>query len=370
MKFKLWLEAIQSLDSVYQTLSNTIQSSPDYNTAIASLNKTGINTPTLRPIGSRWAANFYDYLKGNPEGPENPKLDQQLNQTSDQIGKLPNLKELSVDVMNPWHSFQVEQKQPKSEIKLHIKIPEENLGLITNIAKFVSNNPTLFYQLKYSYSGNSFVSRRDNAVLYLTKEGEEKAKQIYDSLSSMGVSAELGKDFVSKEGKQLSTTESAAHRLAAILLRKPGAPAPSWYLGTAAREFIETDPIASGKASKTPAASSEAPVTPKLGEHEATAHMRIQLSPKNGPPLNIGIGTPIGRRTLGANPDSKFFGDTQFRLDKDSKHWYITPLPNENSTFLNNKPLNTKSIVKNGDTISVGNPKTMRTAGQMQVGFI
>lgn len=59
------------------------------------------------------------------------------------------------------------------------------------------------------------------------------------------------------------------------------------------------------------------------------------------------------------------------KTEKDSNYWYIVPSPgNPNVTFLNNKPLNAKTAVKDGDVVAVGNPQTMKTAGPMRVGFI
>lgn len=115
---------------------------------------------------------------------------------------------------------------------------------------------------------------------------------------------------------------------------------------------------------------------PATGETKApaktqpTANMRLQLSPSGGNPIVMGIGTQVGKYIL-KFPGGEFYGVNQFKTEKDVNYWYIVPSPgNPNVTFLNNKPLNAKTAVKDGDVVAVGNPQTMKTAGPMRVGFI
>ena len=103
---------------------------------------------------------------------------------------------------------------------------------------------------------------------------------------------------------------------------------------------------------------------------QPTANMRLQLSPSGGSPIIMGIGTQVGKYIL-KFPGGEFYGVNQFKTEKDVNYWYIVPSPgNPNITFLNNKPLNAKTAVKDGDVVAVGNPQTMKTAGPMRVGFI
>lgn len=354
MKFKdfLYLEQIETLDQSYQRLSDVINASPDYNSAINSLVKMGMETPGNNlgtPIGSVLAKHLYKLIAHPRTANDDPKIDQELESLVQQISQINNIKKLDVDETNKWNAFNIASTNDKSNSKIYLKV---NTGEIMKIVKFIISQPNSFWQFKFSYNSKSFISRRDNMVLYLSTQGEKDINNIRQSLRSLGIESDATKDFKTEKGL-LTGSDIISHKLAALILKKPGAPAARWYRG-AASEFINSE--------------NQPKSIPTETSQQRTANYRIVLSGQQGSPLTFGIPTSVGSNLLKFS-DSNYYGEEQFRLEKDNNYWYIVPLPNPNATLVNNKPIREKSVVKNGDVISVGNPAKGTSRGPMKVSF-
>lgn len=360
MLFKLWLEsADNTLQSIKNKILGVIHSAPDYNTAVSNLQKLGIKQiEEGKPIGTDWADKIYSFIaQANPHATHNPELEDKIDSIVQQIpSNFHNIKKLKNDETNTWNSFApVPLNDNTSHAKLYIKIPDEEVDKILQVARIISSNPNFVRQFKFSYTSQSFSKRRDNLIIYLTKEGEDQETEFKKQLSSIGLTAEKGSDIKTDFGN-VSGTQTVAHELAEELLKKPGAPEARYSRGQSS-ELIK---ILKDRKTKEV-------VAPKM---EKNSHLRIQLMPTTGSPISLGTPLAVGSTIL-KFPEGKFYAPQQFQLSKDGDFWTINPLPNTpNATFVNATPITGKVHLKPNDVISVGNPNNMKTVGGMKVNFI
>jgi hypothetical protein len=357
MLFKLWLEsADNTLQSIKNKILSIINSAPDYNTASSNLQKLGIEQPEDgKPIGTDWADKIYRFIaQANPHATHNPELEEKMDSVVKQIpNSFHNIKKLKNDETNTWNSFTpVPINDNTSSAKLYIKIPDEEVDKILQVAKIISSNPNLVRQFKFSYTSQSFSKRRDNFIIYLTKEGENQESELKKQINSIGLTAEKGADITTSFGN-VSGTQAVAHELSEELLKKPGAPEARYSRGS------------SSELMKILRDKKEAP-----SKVEKNSHLRIQLMPVSGSPISLGTPLTIGSTIL-KFPEGKFYAPQQFQLAKDGDFWAINPLPNTpNATFVNTTPITSKVHLKPNDVISVGNPTNMKTVGGMKVNFV
>lgn len=352
MRFKLWLENMESAEDIFKRLSSLILSAHTYQAAIKSLSSAGIvpNFDTNRHaiLGHKWSEAFYNNItgdKGNEK--QNPELNNQLSSLNSQIA---SLGFTPLDSTDPFYFFAIPGYKPDgAKNKIHIKIPTDKINLLLELAKIIKQNSNFVRQFKFSAFGGGFETRRDNFIVYLSKLGEENIDELRQKISSLGLSTDVGQDFKGGQGVSLSQTQLISLRLAAILVNKPGSPAPtspsSKHWQTTEQEFLMSDPVASPyiKGDKQP------PATPSNTSFQDYQPKTLVLSGGNRP-LTINVDTQIGKPVLGSSlgPIAQYFSDIQFRIQKASNGWYLIP----NTTAVNQTIIN-GSVVRGATRINI-----------------
>jgi len=367
MRFKIWLENMESAEDIFKRLSSLILSAPTYQDAIKNLSSAGVipnfKTDQYTQLGHNWKDAFYNLISGDTSRgmfmPEtNPELASKLYTIANRI------KSMGFDVTNDtegsWYFFEIEGYKPDdAKKKIHVKIPPSNLEYAVNLAEFIKQNSANFRKFKFAAKGGSFESRRDNFVIYLSKQGESKIGELTKGINVLGLATDTGEDFTGSTGNKLSQTELVSLRLSAILLSKPGIPRPN-FVTTKLRlwkdtelEFLMSDPVASpylsghgqSKTSQNPQSTSQ------------------EYSPKtltiatNGGPININIDATIGairlKQYLGQEV-SQYFSNPQMLFKKSKDGWYITPVATAvNKTILNGTLLSSPTKIKINDQIGI-----------------
>jgi hypothetical protein len=356
MRFKLWLENMESAEDIFKRLSSLILAAPTYQAAIKSLSGAGIvpNFDTNRHaiLGHKWSETFYNNIagdKGNEK--QNPELDRQIASLNSQIA---SLGFTPLDSTDPFYFFAIPGYKPDgAKNKIHIKIPTDKINLLLELAKIIKQNSNFVRQFKFSAFGGGFETRRDNFIVYLSKLGEENIDELRQKISRLGLSTDVGQDFKGGHGVSLSQTQLISLRLAAILVSKPGSPAPKFassnHWQKTEQEFLMSDPVASpyirGETQQ-PAGSAPQPVGSASQDYQPKT---LVLSGGNRP-LTINIDTQIGQPVLGSSlgPLAQYFSNIQFRIQKASNGWYLIP----NTTAVNQTIIN-GSVVRGATRINI-----------------
>jgi len=352
MRFKLWLENMESAEDIFKRLSSLILSAPTYQSAIKNLSSTGIipNFDTNRHaiLGHKWSETFYNNIagdKGNEK--QNPELDSQLGSANSQIA---SLGFTPLDSADPFYFFGIPgYKADGAKSKIHIKIPTDGVNLLLELAKIIKQNSNYVRQFKFSAFGGGFETRRDNFIIYLSKNGEENINELRQKISSLGLSTDIGQDFKGENGVGLSQTQLISLRLAAILVSRPGSPAPKFASSShwqkTEKEFLLSDPIASpylrGKEEQPTA-------TPTNTGSQDYQPKTLTLYGGNRP-LTINVDTQIGKPVLQSLGDvAQYFSDVQFKVQRANNGWYLIP----NNTAVNQTTLN-GSMVRGATRINI-----------------
>lgn len=352
MRFRLWLENMESAEDIFKRLSSLILAAYSYQDAIKSLSSVGIvpNFDVNRHavLGHKWSETFYNNIAGG-EGNEkqNLELDNQLASLNSQIT---SLGFTPLDSTDPFYFFAIPGYKPDgAKNKIHIKIPTDKINLLLELAKIIKQNSNFVRQFKFSAFGGGFETRRDNFIVYLSKLGEKNIDELRQKISFLGLSTDVGQDFKGGHGVSLSQTQLISLRLAAILVNKPGSPAPtspsSKHWQTTEQEFLMSDPVASPyiKGDKQP------PATPSNTGFQDYQPKTLVLSGGNRP-LTINVDTQIGKPVLGSSlgPIAQYFSDIQFRIEKANNGWYLIP----NTTAVNQTIIN-GSVVRGATRINI-----------------
>jgi len=356
MRFKIWLENMESAEDIFRRLSGLISSAPTYQAAIQGLSSAGIvpdfDTNRHNVLGHKWSETFYNNItgdKGNEK--QNPALDNQLASLNSQITSLGFPPVASHD---PFYFFAIPGHRPDgAKNKIHVKIPKDKLNLLLDLVKIIKQNSNYVRQFKFSALGNGFETRRDNFIIYLSKLGEENTDELRQKISSLGLSTDIGQDFKGKHNG-LSQTQLVSLRLAAILVGKPGSPAPtspsSKHWQTTEEEFLMSDPIGSRylKNRETPT------TTPSSTASQDYQPKTLVLSGGNRP-LTINVDTQIGKYVLQSLGDTaQYFSDMQFRLQKANNGWYLIPNGTAvNKTIVNGSVVSSPTKVQINDQIGI-----------------
>jgi hypothetical protein len=308
MRFKVWLENMESAEDIFKKLSSLILASPTYQAAIQSLSSAGIvpNFDANRHsvLGHKWSETFYKNIagdKGNEK--QNPELDNQLASLNSQIK---SLGFTPLDSTDPFYFFAIPGYKPDgAKSKIHIKIPTAKLNLILELVKIIKQNSNYARQFKFSAFGGGFETRRDNFIIYLSKLGEENINELRQKISSLGLSTDVGQDFKGEHGVSLSQTQLVSLRLAAILVSKPESPTPtsssSNHWQRTEQEFLLSDPIGSRYLKQNtkptaPAPTAPAPTAPAPTAPYTPVAVRSNPLPQSVRPANNGYAVNRGDR--------------------------------------------------------------------------
>jgi hypothetical protein len=340
MRFKLWLENMESAEDIFKRLSSLILSAPTYQSAIKNLSSAGIipNFDTNRHaiLGHKWSETFYNNIaadKGNEK--QNSELDNQLGSANSQIT---SLGFTPLDSTDPFYFFGIPgYRADGAKSKIHIKVPADRVSLLLELAKIIKQNSNYVRQFKFSAFGGGFETRRDNFIIYLSKNGEENINELRQKISSLGLSTDVGQDFKGEHGVSLSQTQLISLRLATILVSRPGSPAPKFASSShwqkTEEEFLLSDPIASpylrGKEEQQTA-------TPTNTGSQDYQPKTLTLYGGNRP-LTINVDTQIGKPVLQSLGDvAQYFSDVQFKVQRANNGWYLIP----NNTAVNQTTIN------------------------------
>jgi len=347
---------MESAEDIFKRLSSLILSASTYQGAIKSLSSAGVipdfGTDQYTQLGHKWKDAFYGLISGDTGGgmfmPEtNPDLASKLYTIANRI------KSVGFDVIDDpqgsWYFFQIEGYKPDgAKKKIHVKIPADNLEYAVKLAELIKQNLVNVRQFKFAAKGNSFESRRDNFVIYLSKQGESNSEDFIKAIKSLGLSTDVGEDFKGSTGNSLSQTELVSLRLSAILLSKPGIPRPNFagqkLWKDTEQEFLMSDPVASPYLKGT----GQPPATQASGGVQDYQPKTLTLYGGNRP-LSINIDTQIGKPVLQSLGDvAQYFSDVQFRIQKASNGWYLIP----NNTAVNQTIIN-GSVVRGATRINI-----------------
>jgi hypothetical protein len=358
MRFKIWLENMESAEDIFRRLSGLISSAPTYQAATQSLAKEGIvaNFDTNRHsgLGHRWSESFYNGIvgdKGNDK--QNPELDRQLASLNSQILSLGFQR---LDSTDPFYFFGIPGHKPDgAKGKIHVKIPAERPEFLLDLAQIIKSNLSYVRQFKFSAFGGGFESRRDNFVIYLSKQGEENLNNFRQQISSLGLSTDVGQDFKGeKSGWSLSQTQLVSLRLAAMLVSKPGSPKPtspsSSHWQTTEKEFLMSDPIGSRYLR-------DSGTTPTGGSNSSAEYQpkTLVLATKSRP-LTINVDTQIGKYVLqqSLGNEAQYFSDPQFQVKKSADGWYLVPNQSAiNRTTINGSVVAGATKINPNDSIGI-----------------
>lgn len=345
---------MESAEDIFQRLSSLILAAPTYQAAIQSLSNAGIipNFDTNRHavLGHKWSEAFYNSIagdKGNEK--QNPELDNQLASFNSQIK---SLGFTPLDSTDPFYFFAIPGYRPDgAKNKIHIKIPTDKINLLLELVKIIKQNSNYVRQFKFSAFGGGFETRRDNFIIYLSKLGEENINELRQNISQLGLSTDVGQDFKGEHGVSLSQTQLVSLRLAAILVNKPGSPAPKFpssnHWQRTEQEFLLSDPVASRYIKgETQQSVDRAPqdYQPKT----------LVLSGGNRP-LTINVDTQIGKYVLQSLGDAaQYFSDVQFKIQKANNGWYLVPNNTAvNKTVVNGSVVGSPTKVQINDQIGI-----------------
>ena len=354
MRFKIWLENMESAEDIFKRLSSLILAAPTYQAAVQNLSSAGIvpNFDTNRHsvLGHKWSETFYNNIagdKGNDK--QNPELDNQLASFNSQIQ---SLGFTSLDSTDPFYFFAIPGYKPDgAKNKIHIKIPTDKLNLLLELVKIIKQNSNYVRQFKFSAFGGGFETRRDNFIIYLSKLGEENINKLRQSISQLGLSTDVGQDFKGENGISLSQTQLVSLRLAAILVNKPESPKPtssnSSHWQTTEKEFLLSDPVASRYL------TGEKPVNP--GSESQDYQPKTLVMTGGNKPITINVDTQIGKYVLQSLGDTaQYFSDVQFRLQKANNGWYLIPNTTAvNQTIVNGSVVRGATKIRTNDQIGI-----------------
>jgi hypothetical protein len=362
MRFKIWLENMESAEDITKKFSDIILASPNYQMAIANLLKMGIkpnfDTNRYSGLGHKWSELFYGAIagdKGSQGG--DPDMDRALSNLNSQILALGFN---GLDAIEPFYFFGIPGYKPDgAKSKIHIKIPSDKLNLALELAKFIKQNSSYVRQFKFSAFGNSFNSRRDNFIIYLSKSGEENLNQVRQSISQLGLPTDVGEDFKGKNGSSLSQTQLVSLRLAAMLVNRPNGPQPTspsashWQ--TTEKEFLLSDPVGS-RYLKQEAPTSSSPTSGPASDNSQPYQPKTLVLSSAGRPLTINVDTKIGKYSLqqSLGDAAQYFSDMQFDLRKSNDGWYLSPNTTAiNRTIINGAVVTKPTRIKINDQIGV-----------------
>lgn len=356
MDFKVWLENIESAEDIMKKFSDIILSSSNYQEATQNLAKIGIvadfDVNRHGGLGHKWKDAIYRSVTGDEGGgiftPEkNPELASQLGKLNSQIASM-GFK--SIDSSDPWYFFGIPgYKSDGANKKIHIKIPPDKLDLTLKLAEFIKQNSANVRQFKFASKGSSFESRRDNCVVYLSKQGESNIDSLRSGIQSLGLSSDVGEDFKGERGSSLSQTELLSLRLAAMLVSRKGSPQPTFanssHWQTTEKEFLQSDPVGSKYLNDSSSSGSSQGYQPKS----------LILSGE-GRSMTININTTIGknvlRQTIGDEAD--YFSNPQFQIQKANDGWYLSTNNNAvNKTVVNGKQVSEPVRLSQNDKIGI-----------------
>ncbi len=345
MDFRLWIENIESAENITKKYSGVILSSPTYQEAIQNLNKNGViadfDVNKHASLGHKWKEVFYKVITGDEGGgiltaEKNPGLASKLNILASEISSIGFPEIHSPD---PWYFFGIKgHKSDRANKKIHVKIPSDKLDSATRLAEFIKQNSTYVRQFKFASKGSSFESRRDNFVIYLSRQGEENIQDFIKGINGLGLATDTGEDFKGDHGSSLSQTELVSLRLAAMLVSRPGSPQPKFanssHWQITEKKFLETDSIGSKYLNSKEETPSVAP------QNNQGYQPKTLVLSSTGKPLKININTAIGKSVLkqSVGEESQYFSDPQFQINKTNDGWHL--IPNNaavNKTVVNGK---------------------------------
>ena len=346
-----------SAADIFKKYSEILISSPNYHSAAQNLIENGVKVDfdinRYSILGHKWKEAIYSFITGDTSGgilksDSNSKLASELSKIESEIISLGFQSIPSPE--GQWSFFDIPGYKPDgAKNKIHVKVPTDKLNLMIDLAKLIKSNYEYFRQFKFAIRGNSFASRRDNFVIYLSKMGEEHTSDIVNKIKSMGLGVDTGEDYKGSKGTSLSQTELLSLRLSAILVNKTGAPKPSsnfaslWQITE--KEFVENDPIIAKYIKPTQATAPAAAYEPKT--------LTLQTKHRN---LNFNIKTQLGRSYLQSviGEEAKFFSDVQFELNKSNQGWILTPNNSAvNKTVVNDKIVNSATLLHVNDIIGI-----------------
>ena len=270
MKYKVWLENMESAESIFKRLSNVIDSGRTYQDAVKSLRDEGVEDPfasgkTPVQVGHKWADSFYNHIVGE-KGVENKELDKELD---DLAATMVEEGFLKLNDPNPWHFFvppgyKKENEKCKPNKKIHLKIPKDRLGLLNSLVTIIKQNSKYVRQFKFSKFGGSFETRRDNFIIYLSCLGEENQEVLIKAVQELNLEYDIGQDFKSESdlGITLSQTQLISLKLAFRLVNKPKTPlGSSGSLGfwNTEMEYLKTLNLVPKQQQQKPAGGSSIP---------------------------------------------------------------------------------------------------------------
>lgn len=367
MNFKIWLENIESAEDITKKYSSIILSSSTYQDAVQNLSKVGVaadfDANRHSGLGHKWKEVFYKVITGDQGGgiltPEkNPELASKLQNLASNVS---SMGFPSIDSNEPWYFFGIEgYKSDGANKKLHIKIPVDKLNLALKLAEFIKQNSANVRQFKFASKGSSFESRRDNFVIYLSKQGEANIGEFAKGINALGLATDTGEDFKGDHGSSLSQTELVSLRLAAMLVSRPGNPEPKFanssHWQVTEKKFLESDPVGSKYLNNDSSASSPATTAPKSSQPQEYQPKTLVLSGAGGRPVTINIDTVIGKTVLrqSLGDQAQYFSDPQFQIKKSNDGWYLVPNNTAvNKTIINGRPASGSVRINLRDRIGV-----------------
>lgn len=101
----------------------------------------------------------------------------------------------------------------------------------------------------------------------------------------------------------------------------------------------------------------------------SNVNAQLTLRGDSGEEVVFNLGTSVGRRIINKlGKDAMYFDEPQFTLAKEEAGWFVVPNSSaKNATFLNDKPITTRTRLKDGDLLAIGNKETMVTKLPMRV---
>ena len=316
MRFKNWLlQEMESAEDITKKYSSIILGSPDYPSTVRNLNQAGVvadfDVNRHGSLGHRWAELFYKIITADTGGGNDEALDKQLAGLNSQISSM-GFK--SLDSSDPFYFFATPGKHdPGNKVKIHVKIPHENLDLLIKLVEIIKQNSSNIRQFKFCSFGGSFKSRRDNFVIYLSKQGEQIIEQITSSIKGIGLKTDIGNDYQGSNGSSLSQTQLVSLRLAAMIVSRPKAPQPKFANSslwqTTEKQFVESDPVASRYLGKATATTPPAPNVP------TPAPVRGGSMPQTATPSPVRGGSTPQPATPATNGYAVNRGDRQKELN-------------------------------------------------------
>lgn len=351
---------MEGAEDIFKKLSSLILSSPTYQDAIKNLSTQDVepdfDVNAYTQLGHNWKDAFYKSITGDKGGgmltPEkNPELASKLDAINAKISSMGFIP--IFDPQGSWYFYGIKGYKPDgANKKIHIKIPNNNLELMLKLAELIQQNSINVRQFKFASKGSSFESRRDNFVIYLSKQGETNIAEFIKSINALGLPTDTGEDFKGTYDS-LSQTEIVSLRLAAILLSRPGIPKPKYAASSlwkiTEKEFVESDPVAS-RYLRQNQAGSETP--PMQGGYQPKT---LVLTSK-GRPVTINIDTQLGKYSLqqSLGDEAQYFSDSQFQIKKSNDGWYLIPSTGAvNQTIINGRPVSGNTRLSINDTIGI-----------------